>query len=625
MRCSLGLRPRSRGCSVTLRVPERGSLATLDAGVLRTLELRCAERSSRAPKADTRSDAEGGGTHAAPRIAGRLTHLLILALLALAVMLPQTARAQAEHVDITHPVYHFLQRMELRGAIEGYSRAMLPLERKQVTAFVRELQGSTVRMSGAERALLARFVDEFVAEDDGTQDAYVLFETSPGDVVPDFFDDREKFLYRWRCEDGTSRFFAEFLGSLEYRTLHGDDQASNVTLGTIGGRFRGTMGGTVGFSLMATNGTAAGNRSLALNDASLKRNFNFADLDKDFFDFAEAYITASWDWGAVSLGREKRLVGNGISNQLLLSTNAQPFDALQFTAHAGNLRFLFLHGFLLSEKQLIEGGSRPFFDSKYVAMHRVEADIASAVRLGVFEAVVYSQREVDPAYLNPINFYKSAEHAGGDRDNPMLGFDLATLFIPGSQLYGSWLIDDIDFTLWGSEWWGNKFIWQGGVLNSSLLPNTDIGVEYTRIEPYVYTHRLAGNQYTHNGDALGLELAPNSDEWYLSLRHWLSAELWLQLELHRRRHGRNEVDADGAILVNHGGDIYESLDYARDSQTAPFLDGPLDQSTILSLTLRYEPVRNLILRSTLRYRDITSELDGDKSDVYGALLLAVEL
>jgi hypothetical protein len=289
------------------------------------------------------------------------------------------------------------------------------------------------------------------------------------------------------------------------------------------------------------------------------------------------------------------------------------------------VRFLFLHGFLLSEKQWVDDNTRPYFDSKYVAMHRVEADIAAAVRLGVYEAVVYSQREVDPAYLNPINFYKSAEHAGGDRDNPMLGFDAATLFIPGSQLYGSWLIDDVDFVRWGDGWWGNKFIWQGGLLNSSLLPNTDLTLEYTRIEPYVYSHRLPGNQYTHNGDALGLELPPNSDEWFLGVRHWISADLWLQCEVHRRRHGRNEVDENGEVTVNHGGDIYESLLYLRDSDIAPFLDGPLDRSTILTFGLRYQPTRNVVLNGTFRYRQIDSEVDGERSDQFLSLLLLLEI
>ncbi len=554
----------------------------------------------------------------------RFTARIIAVVTVLLCMPAASVFAQAEHVEVSHPVYDFLNRMQVRGIASGYSRAALPLERKEVTALLREIGRNRSALSGAESSLWERFADEFIAEAEGTQNAVLLFETAPAELPGAVLGDREKFLYRWRSDDGKNTFAAELLASLDYRTLITDDGTSNVTLGEIGGRFRGTLGGIVGYGLRATNGMVSGNRALALNDQHLRRNFNFADLDKAFFDFAEAYVGATWDWGSVSLGKEKRILGSGLSNQILLSTNAQPFDALQFAVHVGAFRFSFLHGFLLSELQLVDNG-RPYYDSKYVAMHRAEADILHAVRFGVFESVVYSQREVDPAYLNPVNFYKSAEHAGGDRDNPMLGFDLATLFIPGWQAYGSWLIDDIDFSLMGSGWWGNKFIWQGGLINASLLPNTDIAVEYTRVEPYVYSHRLAGNQYTHNGDALGLEIPPNSDEWYGSMRHWISDALWLQVEYHHRRHGRNEVDADGSIIVNHGADIYQSLDYERDSDIAPFLDGPLDTSDILTLTVRWEPWRNIVLAGRFRYRDLRSVLDGARRDTFLAAGLTLEL
>lgn len=543
--------------------------------------------------------------------------------LLLMFFLPSNVLAQAEHVEVGHPVYGFLDRMQLRGALPEFSRSMLPLERKEVVALLRRLAGEGTTLSSTERELRERFADEFVAEADGKQDRVELFGTALSELPARTLSDREKFLYFWRSESGESHFAAELLASLDYRALMNADGAANVTLAQLGGRFRGTLGGTLGFGLLATNGTAVGTRSLALGDQQLRRNFNFADLDKDFFDFSEAYVSATWDWGSAAIGKEKRMIGSGISNQIVLSTNAQPFDAIQLAAHAGALRFLFLHGFLLSEKQTLEFG-RPYYDSKYVAVHRVEADIAGAVRFGVFESVVYSQREVDPAYLNPVNFYKSAEHAGGDRDNPMLGFDLATLFIPGWQAYGSWLIDDVDFSRMGSGWWGNKFIWQGGVMNASLLPNTDLAVEYTRIEPYVYSHRYAGNQYTNAGDALGVELAPNSDDWYAGLRHWLGAGLWLHFEWRHRRHGRNETDADGGILVNHGADIYQSLDYERDSETSPFLDGPRDTADILTFTLRWEPWRNLILQGVFRHRDLRSVLDGDRADQFFSIGLWVE-
>ncbi|MFA6235670.1 MAG: hypothetical protein WC824_15985, partial [Bacteroidota bacterium] len=132
---------------------------------------------------------------------------------------PERATAQAEHVEIAHPVYQFLSRMQVRGLVPEFSRSMLPLERKEVTALLRKLADDRGACSVAERALIDRFADEFVAEADGTQDAVLLFESPIAELPARTLSDREKFLYRWRSMDGGSTFAAELLAKLEYRTL----------------------------------------------------------------------------------------------------------------------------------------------------------------------------------------------------------------------------------------------------------------------------------------------------------------------------------------------------------------------------------------------------------------------
>ncbi len=508
---------------------------------------------------------------------------------------------QAEHVRIEHPVYEFLQRMQVRGQISGYSRAMLPLERKLVTGFLAGLDSTRSDLSLSENDLLRRYYDEFVAEDLGTQETDILFKSTGRDIIEKSTSDHEKFLYKWTNEDRSSTFFIEGLASLEYRTKFSGDGNSNVWLGKIGGRIRGTLGGILGYGLTATNGTISGDRELALESPELENNFNFGKMESAYFDNTEAYISGSWSWGNLSLGKEKTIIGSGISSQVTVSTNAPPFDALRFNVHLADIRYTFMHGWLLSNRQALEDG-RAYYPPKYIALHRLEADIADVIRLGVFESVIYSHRAIDPAYLNPINFFKSAEHAGDDRDNPMLGIELMSLACRGTQVYGTWLIDDVAFSRLGDDWWGNKFIFQLGALNETLLPNTELAVEYTRIKPYTYTHRFPDNEYTHDGIGIGLALQPNSDEVYLGVKHWIGAKLLLASTFHYQRHGANEYDEDGNIVKNNGGDIQESLDYERDSEIAPFLAGPLEQSRIYTLSLRYEFIRNFYLTGRYRYR-----------------------
>jgi len=114
-----------------------------------------------------------------PRASGRLP-FRVFAFLLLCALAPITARGQAEHVETGHPVYDFLNRLHVRQVIDGFSRTVLPLERKQVTQYLREAGARSEQMSVGEREVLARYADEFVAEADGTQRAVVLLVALEG-------------------------------------------------------------------------------------------------------------------------------------------------------------------------------------------------------------------------------------------------------------------------------------------------------------------------------------------------------------------------------------------------------------------------------------------------------------
>ena len=518
---------------------------------------------------------------------------------------------QAEHVPITNPVYDFLDRMQIKGVLPSFSRAVIPMDREDVVGYLRAVVAEQSSLRATELSLLRRYEDEFIAEADGSQQRILLFagRESLGGKARNSFSDREKFLYAWASEDKSSTFFMEFLGTAEYRTLLSAGSNENVSLAQLGGRFRGTIASHFGYGLQATNGTSFGNLDFARSDRVLRQNFNFGEWNNNFFDFAEAYVSARWHWGSASLGKEQTLIGTGVGNRTIVSTNSPAFNAVRLNVHIGDFRFVFLHGFLLADKDTVED-FRPYYEPKYLVMHRAEADLFNAIRFGVFETVIYSQRSIDFGYFNPINFYKSSEHASGDRDNPMLGFDLQTLRIPGNQFYGSWTIDDVDFSKLGTSWWGNKFIWQAGAINHSLLPNTMIGLEYTRIEPYTYSHIFPNNDYTNKGAGVGAEIPPNSDELFFHSRFWLGDRFSIALSYQHRRHGQNEYANDTILVKNNGGDFLPRFRSPRDDMNAPFLGGPRETQDIVTAGVRYEPIRNYVLDFTWRYRRISNQIGG---------------
>ena len=76
---------------------------------------------------------------------------------------------------------------------------------------------------------------------------------------------------------------------------------------------------------------------------------------------------------------------------------------------------------------------------------------------------------------------------------------------PSIHAVWEFLIDDISFGKLGTAFYGNELAGQIGLLavDPLDLPNTQVVLEYTRIDPYVYSHRLNETGYTSNGFLLG--------------------------------------------------------------------------------------------------------------------------
>ncbi|MDR1760484.1 MAG: hypothetical protein LBR60_08175, partial [Fibrobacter sp.] len=174
---------------------------------------------------------------------------------------------------------------------------------------------------------------------------------------------------------------------------------------------------------------------------------------------------------------------------------------------------------------------------KYIHHHRLGIELPFSVEFGVSENIIYGStvepagsnpnqdgdsvgRSLELIYTLPFVPYVFAEHFAGDRDNKALAFDLSIRTIPGWEFYGELFWDDMNspLSMFDDSWWGNKWAASVGMERKNL----NLGVfllswifEYTRIEPWVYTHHLgASHRYTHYGQSLGSDLGPNAQEIY---------------------------------------------------------------------------------------------------------------
>ncbi len=262
--------------------------------------------------------------------------------------------------------------------------------------------------------------------------------------------------------------------------------------------------------------------------------------------------------------------------------------------------FSYFHGQLLGNNHFASNpltGGIEVVEQKYIGYHRIGFDISRNLDFGVGELIIYGNRPIDLSYLNPFSFYKSVEHANRDRDNSMLFFDYNNTAVKGLKLYGTFLIDDVTFGKLGTGWWGNQFMYNAGLLSSNLygLIPLDLRLEYFRISPYVFTHRISNNNYTNFGYPLGPSLQPNSESFYAQINYRINYRLYFSTGYTYTIHGANPLNSNGSVKRNVGGNIHLGH-RVFDSESTTFLDGAKEYLRKFTFSLSYEPFKEIFTK-----------------------------
>ncbi|GBD07252.1 hypothetical protein HRbin21_01068 [bacterium HR21] len=349
------------------------------------------------------------------------------------------------------------------------------------------------------------------------------------------------------------------------------DTTSSFLLARLGGqafvRYRDVL---EGFLDISNGARLAGPPEAALRtDPSLGRILKFTIEGQRYFDRYAGYLQLRWGSARVRLGREVLSLGYSPIDNLILSAQAPMLDGVLLDITHSRLRFTYLHA--AAEGTDTAGAPVP---SKYIALHRLGWEPFPGLSLALYDMIVYSGRGFDLAYANPLAFFVSAglqTAERSNRDNSLLALELALRPRPRVLLYGTLLVDDLNYsTLFDTSIAGNtnKFAFQLGA--ATLLPVGPLGLqvaaEYVRIGPFVYTHRTIVNSWTHLNAPLGYSMQPNSDRVALQLRSWLAPRAMLTLTADYTRHGENLLGPDGKLLTevrngvivpigNVGGDI----------------------------------------------------------------------
>ena len=529
-------------------------------------------------------------------------------------------------VPVGHPVYAYLEGMETRGFVFFRANSR-PLTRGEIGGYLVEIwevhskDPDRYSLTRREKAELFRFTREFSEEEKA------FSEQSPSRI--------SKLRNQvWKnspfYRDGRNLYNLD-IGNVEidlnpvlYWDALADSVGEVIVRRTSGFYFTAELSEQVGcyFNFQDNMETGRGPYNKDERDKLYSDHAGYVTMDGGevcYYDITRAVMAFRWGNLLVDFGRGDNRWGSGRRGNLLFSDNPPPFDYLSARYDVGEfLRFIYLTGALhpypeiyQSQDTTVSGRTRNISESKFVAAHRLEIYPCRGVEIGLSESVIYGERGLEPAYLNPLNFYYSAEHNLGDMDNVSWSGDVELNLLRGIALYGEFFIDDMQTRKLGTDYIGNKFAYLGGcfIVNPAGLSDLDITFEYTRIDPFCYTHFFPINTYKNWNSSLGHFLPPNSQEWYLGIR-WRPHYCWTAgFSASFTQHGENSEE------INAGGDINIPPDQAQ--VNTQFLAGDKMEIFTSEVMMQWQPLEYYTLQGRWRWNEWTGGCQNEWRITFG--------
>ena len=526
--------------------------------------------------------------------------------------------AQVETTPAYDAVYSYLKRMQIRGII-NYNSSILPLSREKISDFLKEINEKKELLSRVDKQIVNDYMKEYEYELKGRTEESMGFLNEPRGRF--FTEDRRKFFYKY--EDTAGAVFVNLQGFLMQGASTGDSLGKNaVTLGNLGFQVRGTVLNTVGFSLKASNGQriAGDKESLDFVTETMPkfRSFPKFKSESNNFDYFEGYLRyrIGKDNFAVTLGRDYVNYGFGYLDKLFLSGNSVPFSFIKFDLSLGAFTYNFIYGSLKGDSI-----GKKDIEMKNVVTHRLSVNFSKYFKAGFYEALVTVDRPFNFTYLNPFSFVRSADYSAGSEqsslNNALMGFDAEVTPVKNFAVQGSLLIDDLNFsTIFSNERENgkpandNRFGWQVGAVwtDAFTLPNLNFTAEYTRLNPFVYTHRTNKSQYTNWTLPLGHNLPPNSDEVALRLSYDVTSRLNVNVMYQHQRSGTGFEFSGDSLVRNYGGYIHRGDADIRYDDV--FLQGKRVDRDVFSFNVRWEPVLQYVVDFKYVFRNVNNLFEG---------------
>lgn len=538
-----------------------------------------------------------------------------------ALLLTQPVCAQQEGLlQIDDPVSRFLERQQVLGRLPEAHLTHRPLSAYAAQAYLDTLAAQASELGRIDRQLLARYRGEVPGPGVRTAQRLVPFAYPEGHAMV----------------AATGETYGFEVGPLAYlaygraRRSAREDRETNVPVwqNTRGIRAAGHIGRHIFFEtrLEENQRRDAWVDLQGGNPVNTTPRLGMTKITDDgqVFDYWQAMGLVGFRSRhfEVRFGRDRNRWGPGLGS-VILSNYAPPADQLQIRTTAWRLQYTNLY-VGVARPQDRSAPDTDFVPRRFGALHHLAIDLPGGVQLGLFESIMFAAGDslglrddtFDLTYLNPIIFYRAIEADRGSPDNALLGGEFSWVTLPGLQLYGQLVIDELNFDEIGQEWWGNKWGWLLGVHLAGLpWDNLALRLEYARLRPYLYGHRSPFSAYVHYNDVLGHPAGPNATDWLLALDYQASPRLRAAATIAYTRRGRN-TEAD-----NYGADPVLPTTTRAASRGVTLLQGVRQTQWIAEGHVGYELLPGLVLEAALRAESIDDDERGLDRYVAPFLLL----
>lgn len=316
-------------------------------------------------------------------------------------------------------------------------------------------------------------------------------------------------------------------------------------------------------------------------------------------------VVYSWKWGAFGLVKDHLAWGNNYNGPMIMSDRAPSYAQIKLQIKPAKwFELNYYHGWLVSmevdsaRSYFYSNPPRTVYRPKYIAANMFTFTPWKKLNLSLGNSIVYSDMNVNPAYLIPVMFYKSIDHTinnGIDNQNSQMYFDVSSRNIKNVHLYGTFYIDELKTDRIGdpdhTNFWSMKL---GGQTSNLLVKNLSVTLEYSLSMPLTYQHREPTLTYASNYYNMGYYLRDNSREIYAAIAYKPIRGLHLRAYY---------------MLAQHGPDYPYDLD--TDVTANPFMESVTWQNQTFSFKASYEFISNAYVFVEF----IMSDISGDEEQV----------